>query len=200
MATYGEMQTNIKTLLSRADLDLLIPQSIKQAIQFYELEPFAFNESLGSVVTTSGTAFYTLTAVLQMIQVKITENGYTRSMTNKTFQEIEETDITNYTTSPVWWALFNDRLRIYPTPDATYTISYAYVVKPATLSASTDSNVWTTTAYNLIENRALWWLHNYKTRNIPLANQYKNGETENYLMLRGSNALNAAGRVRPTQF
>jgi hypothetical protein len=121
-------------------------------------------------------------------------------LTPATIQELEDLDVSNQTSDPAYWALFGGLMRLFPTPNGSYTVSYAYTQKPATLSATPSSNVWTTNAYNLIEARALWWLHNFKTRNFAAAREYKGAEMEALRELQGEAAMKASGRIRPTSF
>ena len=63
-----------------------------------------------------------------------------------------------YTASgqPTQYCYYQDRLWLYPTPNARYGLLISYIGRLATLSADGDNNGWTNYAEPVIRNRAKW--------------------------------------------
>jgi len=55
---------------------------------------------------------------------------------------------------PRVFAYFKENIRLYPIPDAVYTITLSYIYRLTALSADGDSNAWTTDAEELIRSGA----------------------------------------------
>ena len=204
MATYGTIQDNLADYLSRTDLTTLIQTAIQRAIKYYERQVFWFNEQDDSIVTVSGTKNYTLSATVgytQINQVILNYHGQKYELDEMNSEDLQSQDIGTITGQPLWWAQINGGVMFYPTPDGSYTVSYNFVQKTATLSATTDSNFFTTNAEDLIESRALWWLCVNKTRNPVLAQNAKQTELEALRNLKSetTNKL-TSGRLKPTKF
>jgi hypothetical protein len=202
MSTYGEMQDNIARVISRTDLTTEIQQAIQAAIRHYEAEPFWFNENTDTRTTTSSTKTYTLTAdTAEVVAVLATNNGTTYELTPGTHQEMDAFDTSATFGQPSEWSIWNQQLRLYPTPDKAYTLTVRYQRRLGTLSATTDTNGWTTHAYDVIEARALWWLHTFKTRNTNAAMAAKAAEMESANRLHASHTRYVStGRLKATQF
>lgn len=201
MATFGEMQANIAGYLGRSDLTTSIQEAIRRACRHYERELFWFNESEDSFVTVAGTKNYTLSSSYAYLSQVIVNQGSNRYQINKEdYEVINSIDTSGYQGQPDWYAERNGIVRLYPVPNATYTASYVYAAKAATLSASADVNVFLQNAEDLIEARALWWLSVFKTRN-PSAPVFKQAELEalNKLQSENTNKL-GVGRIRPSKF
>lgn len=204
MATYGNLQDNIASYLNRTDLTATIQEAIKRAIRFYERQIFWFNEANDSFVTVSGTKNYTLSATVgyaQINQIILNYGGQRYELSEKNSEELQALDTGSITGQPVLWAQINGGLAFYPTPNGSFTVSYNFVQKTATLSATTDSNFFTTNAEDLIEARALWWICSYKTRNIKLAQSSKINEQDALSNLRSETTSKlASGIICPTKF
>lgn len=202
MATYGSIQDTITSLLSRSDLSSIIPTAVQHAILHYERSPFFFNEARVSFTVSSAKTEYTLSAsFVQELAVIVTLNGTNYLLSRLTEQERLDLDSSNATGVPLHYSIFSDKFIPYPRPNQTYTVEITQTKRLATLSASTDSNAWTNYAAELIENRALWWLHAFKTRNQELAQMHKQAEMEALSKLdRENSARVSSGRVVPTQF
>lgn len=204
MATYGTLQDNLASYLSRSDLTATIQTAIQRAVKYYERQVFWFNEQDDALVTVSGTKNYTLSATVgytQINQVILNYGGQRYELDQVNSEDLQAQDTGSMTGQPLWWAQINGGIMFYPTPNGSFTVSYNFVQKTATLSATTDSNAFTTNAEDLIESRALWWICVNKTRNPVLAQTAKQTELEALRNLKSetTNKL-AAGRLRPTSF
>lgn len=203
--SYGNLKANIRTLLSRDDLDSVIETAIQRAIKSYERESFYFNERSQTLTCSSGATIYTLSAsFVEMLSdpvVTIGTNRYQLGQLSKS--EVDAMDVsTAYTsTQPSAYNLYNRQFRPYPAPSATYAVLLNYTTRLSTLSASEDSNAWSTDAMDLIEARSMWWIHTYKTRNQVQAQVSKAAELEALRFLKDeSSSKKAIGRVRATAF
>lgn len=61
---------------------------------------------------------------------------------------------------PTQYCYYQDRLWMYPTPNALYGLIISYVGRLTTLSADSDTNGWTNYAEPVIRNRAKWDIFN----------------------------------------
>lgn len=203
--SYGTLQDNVRTMLSRSDLDTFIQTAIQRAIKAYEREPFYFNERSQTLAVTSAATTYTLSSsfVSMLSPPVVTVNTNRYLLDELTKQEIDAMDVsTTYTSDqPSGYNLYAGTFRPYPAPSAAYTVLLNYTTRLSTLSATADSNAWDTQAADLIEQRALWWIHSFKTRNTALAQSSKAAEMEALRFLRNeSTQKKSTGRIRGTQF
>lgn len=155
--TYGTMQDRIATEIHRSDLTSRIQEAIQTAIDHYETRRFWFNEKTTSIVTTPSTREVSLSAdVVEFDSVKMNTSTYGHTLTPRTYTYIDESDtsVGSYEGIPEDYAIYGNSLVLYPTPDATYTISVSYLYRLADLSATADTNAWMTTAEELIRKRA----------------------------------------------
>jgi hypothetical protein len=202
MATFGEMQTNIAGYLSRADLGSEIQNAIRRAIKYYEREAFWFNEVEDSFVTASGTKDYTLSnSYAYLNQVMLNHGGYRYEIGRESYETLNAIDSENYSGQPELYAERNGTLRLYPIPNATFTASYVYLAKAASLTSTDSTNTFTLNAEELIEARAMWWLNQFKLKNVSMAREWKTVETEALGAIRGESTNHlTSGKLRPTQF
>jgi hypothetical protein len=201
--SYGDMKANVQTLLSRSDLDSVIDEAIQRAIKAYEREPFYFNERSQTLTVSSAATTYTLSSsfVEMLSDPTITINGSVYTLDQISKSEYDEKKITSTTSQPSEYMLFAGQFFPYPPSDGSYVAVLNYTTRLSTLTASTDSNAWTTQAQDLIESRALWWIHNFKTRNVQAAQAAKSAELEALRFLRDeSTGKKATGRIKGTAF
>lgn len=167
MATYGGAIDLILTELARADTSItaVVEREFQKAVEYYAPIRFWFNEARSSF-TASNTIYYPLATVfpatsayssgfIEIDQVATTVSGSVEELTPETFQELNRIDTMAVTGPPDRYALYAEQMRIYPKPASgvTYQIDVNGTRRLATLSASTDSNAWTTEALNLIASR-----------------------------------------------
>ncbi len=202
MSTYGEMQTNIANILRRSDLGTEIPIAIKRAIKFYEQENWPWQEVRDTTLTTTADQ---KTVDLPSdfgyeVSLTTTVSDYTYPVRKTTLAYLEKLYISsNVTQWPTLYAIFDDDIYLYPIPDDSYALVLAYYQNLTTLSNSSDSNAWTTTAEEMIESHALWWLASKVMRNQELAGSYKTAERLAYQQLQRSYTMKkSSGRIRPS--
>jgi hypothetical protein len=130
---------------------------INDAIAHYQRYRFWFNETSGTQATADGTATYAWPAdFVELDSMTITANGTLTPMVQLSPREIDERYVnTTLKGVPYHFAAYKQEFRLWPTPNAIYTLTYYYLKNYTALaSGSTSSNVWTTEAEELIRTRA----------------------------------------------
>lgn len=162
MATLGGLRDRILDELAESSLTSQVELAIRSAVDAYQRETFYFTESFSLTATTSAGAEYysaadfSFISGLPHIDSIVLLNGTTRVPLTKR-SKLYMDDIATETTSqgePGEFSYYAQRLRLYPIPDGEYTLIVSSDPRQATLSASTDTNVWTTEAEELIRYRA----------------------------------------------
>ena len=207
MATFEEMQNRIADDLNRTDLTTQIKKAINRAVEFYEKERFWFNESVWSFSASNGVEEVSFSSALTTDVFERDAVTLTRSATDIypldeiTFQELRRIATSGTSNSqgpPSRYATFNNRWFFYPVPDSNYVLHVYGQKGYATLSASGDTNDFTTDAEDLIEARARWWLYARVLKDMPNATVAKTEEIEALQSLRSkSTSRISTGRVKP---
>lgn len=98
---------------------------------------------------------------------------------------------------PVQFAYNEDRILLYPTPNAIYGLILSYVRRLATLAADGDNNGWTNFCEPLIRSRAKWDIFNSLLFFPKLAMMCKAEELETLSMINEERTQrNTTGRTR----
>lgn len=213
MATYGGAVDLVLTELARSDTSItaVVEREILKAIEHYAPERFWFNEARASF-TASSTIYYPFSTIfpatatygagfVEIDQLSITVNSDVYELDLETHQELVRLDSnTNHTGDPVSWAIFGEKIRLYPmlASGTTRQIDVDGTRRLATLSASTDTNAWTNEALNLITARVEKSICARRFKDFDAAQVYQIAEEEEYRKLRDrTERLLATGRVRP---
>ena len=201
MSTFAEMQTNIASFLRRDDLSSDIPIAIKRAIKHYGNESWPWLEERSTATLFTAADTRTVTPPSDMaydLYMTVEVNSGKYPLTKKTQQYMEELYYDDtLTEQPFLYSFYDDVFYLYPIPDAIYELTLDYYEILAELSAGTDTNAWTTTAEELIEARAMWWLAATVMRNPSVANASKEREMDAYNRLRSRATLQvSSGKLR----
>lgn len=163
----------LSTVVSRIESDLnrgtaftaRIKVAIDDAIHFYRATRFGFNTKrsafLVSAEYTSLTADWLETDILTLER-----SDYSEPLIEKSYIFIhEEKEDPDFTSEPVYFAIQNRQLRLYPVPDHTYSVQMSYLFDlggvlttgtGAEFSASDSfSNAWLDEALELIRAHAM---------------------------------------------
>lgn len=164
MATLSTLRSNIADQIDRTDLNTQIDLAINRAVEHYGANKFWFNEAASTFTTVAdqlsyGTADGVSTAVAGIEVAQVTVNTIKFPLYKKTYDFITLINTDDYTGYPEYWAYFDEKMHLYPTPDSTYTVSISYIKKYDTLTADGDTNDFTDNAEDLLESRARWWLY-----------------------------------------
>lgn len=159
MATYGAMVNRIVEELPRGDTSItaIVQAQLLSAVEFYTNERFWFNEKQTTLTTSSSLAYYAWpTDLIEIDQVIAHDAAGTKyELEPVSFQRMNASDPGNTFGQPCYYSTYGKQFRLYPVPDATYTFVVSHQFSPATLSATTDTNAWTTEAEALIRARTL---------------------------------------------
>lgn len=152
MADLATLKSRIASELHRTDLTAQIAYAITDAINEYQGQRFAFNQTQGTFATVAGTEYYTnLTDIGEIDAIKGAYSGVDLVLKPEAWVVLESIRTsTTIRSRPTRWAWWRNRIRLYPVPEAVYTMTVSYLQKvdvPATAGAS---NIWTTEAEELI--------------------------------------------------
>lgn len=154
MSTYGDLQDRIADDLNRADLSDQIRDQIKLAIVHYGRVPFWFNEARTTLTASSSASFLTVPSdYLDTVDLYINVGGIPIKMTNSTLNDVVGGRPTGGS-QPSRYCYFADRFELNCEVNQEYTFPLFYVKELATLSASTDTSLWTSQGEDLIVSRA----------------------------------------------
>lgn len=178
--TFGDMQTRIASELDRSDLGTPIKDAIVSAIDAYAQDRFDWNQRKFGFSTVAGTDEYALPTtdtslatirIMQIDQLMITINSGRYDLKPRTIQWTDR-EKTNSTLRgrPAWYAILNQRIRLYPIPDAVYSVDGFGLCDINTItnaSASNTTNAWVDRQYGeeLIRMRAKADLYENTIRN-----------------------------------
>ncbi len=172
MATYIQQTLRIIDDLGRSDTSItsVVQQHMQDAIRYYQNNRFWFNEGTASISTTVSLAYYSLPSdLIELDTMNILINSRNVQLDPETFQEIDRMDIGGYVGYPILYAEYAEQFRLYPVPNGPYSITLHYLKELSTLSATSDSNAWTSEAENLIRARTIKTLSAFKYKDTALA-------------------------------
>lgn len=203
MATYGAVVNRIVEELPRGDSSItaIVMQQLLTAVDFYTNDRFWFNEKQTTLTTSSSLAYYAWPTDLIEIDsvVAYDSSGTSYELEPTSFQKMNAYDGGTTFGQPYEYSTYNKQLRLYPVPDATYTIVVSHQYSPATLSATTDTNPWTTEAEALIRARTLKYCA-ARFKDYDAAQMYQQMEQQEYERLKnqtekllGTNGLCGSG-------
>lgn len=204
MATYAAMVNRIVEELPRGDTSItaIVQQELLDSISFYTKERFWFNEKQTTLTTSSSLAYYSWPSdLLEVDSVIVFDTGGTKyELKPMDFKQMDRKDGGQVFGRPIWYSTYNKQFRLYPVPDATYTFVVSHQYAPATLSASTETNVWTVEAESLIRARTKAMLAGGRFKDFDAAQAYRMIEADELQRLKdqtekllGTNQLAGSG-------
>lgn len=176
MSTYAELKAQIADDLRRSDLTSQIARAVLSSVRDHGAERFWFNETRSYTrALSAGTSEYSLSEqapvsrFVKIDWVKVPIGGIDSELTRVDPREMEILHASTVTGSPCDWTMYADRIRFYPTPDASYTATIAGHYRLVELEDETDENAWTTEAFDLIRYSALKRIFAFPVRNPDMA-------------------------------
>jgi hypothetical protein len=162
MTTYATMRTRILDELADENLTAAqVNNAILSAIKHHERKPWWFNQKVGTFSTVADQELYTssdLSDIPNMVQIQsllVTSGSSTkaplRALDNGNIEDMQDGTVTG---EPEYYSRFADKIRLYPIPDAVYTMTASYVYKLTALSADSDTNSWTNECEELTRQAA----------------------------------------------
>lgn len=170
MATYLETQTRIANELNRSNLGDEIKLAILSAIKYYGKRRWWWNEYSTTLSTTSSVAYVALPSdFVELDELQITVNSVKRKLRRTPYSDLLSMRANSSNGEPSDFDLYQDRIELYPIPDATYTLTIAYVRSLTVLSADADTDEWLDEGEELIRTRAKKMLYAEKIRDMAMA-------------------------------
>lgn len=156
MADLATLKSRIASEIHRSDLTTSIAYAIADAVAHYQGKRFRFNQARATLSTVAGTEFYDdLDDVGQIDAITATVNGRKYVLDEMNFGDGEWINsTTTQQGQPTRWSWYDNQIRLYPIPDAAYSLTVSYQKKIAAPASDTDSNAWTTEAEPLIRYAA----------------------------------------------
>jgi hypothetical protein len=173
--SYQELATLIASDLRRSDLTTEVTNAIDNAIRDYGSERFYFNETRSYTFTlTTGTDEYTLATVgsveefVKIDWLRIQVGAVWVRLDRIDADNMEELHAQSLTGQPYCWTVYEDKLRLFPTPAQDYPIKIAGHYRLLSVSGG-GVNAWITVAGNLIRYSALRRLYAFPVKNVQAA-------------------------------
>src|ERR1041384_1117477 len=159
MPTLGAAIAAIRGDINRStDFDARIQEAIVNAIKFYRARRYGFNTKRSTIVL-AGEFTSLSTDFIEMDYAKLEVGSRLKPLVERTYTWINEakTDA-SFSSEPVWFGLQERLLRVYPSPDQSYSVQlhYLYDLTGISLSTSdtTTSNAWLDEGYEVIRLHA----------------------------------------------
>lgn len=213
MPTLGEMKSHISDDIddTSATYAAQIGRAITRSIEHLKKTRFAFNESRTITITTViGQSDYTADASANPLSDVIKVDGLFLTDTGGQVTPIQPIlpqqmqvllDNSASTGEPYNYCFYANALRVYPLPDAAYTLTLMAWYRLAAPSSDASSNAWTNEAYDLVKARALYYLASNTLRDADLATMARLAETEaEEALIREMNNRYGTGYIIPTCF
>jgi hypothetical protein len=205
VTTLNGLITQISDDINRTDQTANVSTAILRAVEHYSTHRWWFNEGRAKIGTTPDEERLPLPSsadsgeVIEVdsILININNNSYRLKSTSKLEMDDLHTPGAVYTGRPERYSLYDSQIRLYPIPDATYsvTISYQYVLPELTASSST---AWTNEMGQLIRFHAVADIYANKLHNMERYQMAKVQETEEFTKLRKrANKYQNVGTIRP---
>ena len=196
-ATYGDMETRIADEIDRTDIAVsYIPNAILDAIKYFESDHFDFNEEVRDFTLVQGDARLSLPSdFMTIVSISIVYNDVYYPLTSRNYTELEQIDHKTQA-RPVVYCQFASALRLYPYPDQAYQGNMSYIKQFTTLSATTDTNVWTTIAEPMIREKAKAYIYRNRLKDFDRAAIHEQFAQDEYRNLKQKAAYNqTSGRL-----
>lgn len=203
MATLGEIKTEVIQRTNRDDLldDLAdaLTLCITRAIEDYAAERFWFNEArTASTTVTVGNEYVDLpTDLLKPDYVWLVVGNVRFPLTKRETWDIEELYSSPQSGQPTDYAMYQDTIRLWPTPTTAWQLIWQYVAQQPALTSDSSENAWTIYAADLVAAKACYLLYRDYFRDGDGAAAAKIAEAEAYARIKSeSNVRIGTGRLR----
>lgn len=206
MADLGALKQRIIDETNRDDLEDELADAmnrvIADSIEFYAAERWSFTELRTTSSTTAGNEYINRPSGTRIVDKPFLLIGGVRfDITKRSNEYIEGLYTTPLSGQPTDYAEYQDTLRLWPTPNAVYTIIWLNIADVTGLDYDDDAseNAWTNTGAPLIAARArMFFFRDYFKADADLL-RAQLAEQEWYGRLKGeTNRRIGTGRVRPS--
>ena len=154
--SYSTLQDTVADYLARSDLTTQIPDFIRLAEERLRRE-LRIRQMLkvATATTTANDATVSLPSDFLAMKEMHLDTTPVSSLTFQTTSNFFKNTRVTDTGKPVHYTLLGSEFQFAPQPDSAYTISMVYYYKPDLLSDSNTSNIFLTTAPDLLLYGAL---------------------------------------------
>lgn len=189
-----------------------IQTAIFSAIRYCERDVYYFNETRDVTFSTvDGQDWYgaadnsNIPTLIRIVEAYCERSDGERTcMQRETPEDLELlSDNSASRGEPYAYTYFGQRVRLYPIPDATvYTIRLQLgPYRLTTITNASDSNVWTTEAFDMVKARAKYILNKDILKDAAAATEALNDYTDQHNALKAETSRrNARGYIRVTCF
>lgn len=212
MATFSDIKAAIADDIddTNGEYSSQVASAVLEAIRYCERKTFYFNETREKTFNTVvGRVWYDandLSDIPTLVHIQrafITTNGNITDLLLMPPAEMEVlSDNTAAQGEPYGYCYFGQRIRIYPIPNAVYEVRLQlgpYRLTP--LADETDSNVWTTEAYDMVKARAKYIVAKNTLKDPIVAAEALNDYNHQFWALKAeTSSRTGTGRVVPTRF
>lgn len=178
MTTYGVMQARIANEIARTDLTTEIKEAIQTSIAKYESTRYYFNNKVESTFSTVvDQEYYTSSAlsdipdISEILSMTVAVNGVDRPISQRDHVQIDQLQSGAIKGIPYHYSYAQQKLRLYPIPNAVMTVTMAYIYRFTALSLDADTNAWMTEGEELIRCCAKSELYEHVIRNPAMADR-----------------------------
>lgn len=197
MTTLADIKTRIIAETQRDDLsDTLADQlliHIQKACRYYQNEKFWFNSIIDDAVTVAGTATVNVPATMRRVD-RVTIPAYDTDLIEVTLADL---GIDTVQSVPRGYAYYNDALKLYPIPDAVYTLELTGLADVDAPAVDADTSIWTNEAADLIVARAKMTLYRDQFRD-PEGTQLAQADVQEvFAQLKRETAKRLETKLRP---
>lgn len=213
MTTFADIKAEIADDIddTTGEYAVQIGRAVKAAIRYAERFAFYFNETRDKTfATVPGREWYDAADLADIATLVRIEAAYLHQASGQLTElirfppgEIEAlADNSAASGEPYGFVYFGQRIRLYPIPNAAYTVRLQLgPYRLAPLALDSDSNAWLDEAYDLVKARAKYLIHKDTTKDSGLAAEALSDYQDQFAVLKGeTSSRNGAGRIVPTQF
>jgi len=156
MSTFKDLQDTIHNDYLHRNLGASTQRAIQRAIRKYEKRRHWFNEAHIAVATVANQSWIALPSdYFALDRIEVIINDTKVKLDEASFDKIQEYNaLSTFTSQPHHYNYHEDRFEIAAIPDSAYPINIYYLKVLPSLSADTDSNVWTNECADLILHEA----------------------------------------------
>lgn len=201
MGTLTTLKARIATEIHRTDLTANIASAISDAILTHQGRRFAFNQRRTTFSTVDGREFYAVTDspatiptdIGEIDRLTVTVNSRRVVVEPQSYEWMEDISMSTSTEdSPSAYAWYQNQLRLYPIPDAVYTMTISYLQKVA----EAETTIWSTEAEALIRHAAKKLLYRDVILDAEAASMCAQAEVEEYMRLKKDAQQLTTGSIR----
>ena len=206
MATLADLRARIADDLDRSDLSSQIEAAVRDAVEHYEAERFAFNEVVNATATfSSGVDSIPLSslavAFTRIDRIRIDDGGSGLvDLVPRDYAWLMAAQDAGAVARPLEYCIYAERIQLDSRPDRNYPAILDGVRRISTASAATGSSAWFNDGRRLVRARAKAELYAHIIKEFPQAQAMAAVEQREYRALKQKLNTRNSGRVRPTEW